>query len=69
MIAEHAVGLVTQDSLDKELDIRATHAAVPVALIHRRDGYLNPAAPALIALMTEKSLRLGERGAQADAAL
>jgi len=46
----------------KELDIRAMRAAIPVALIHRRNGYLNPAARALIALMTEKSLRLGERG-------
>jgi hypothetical protein len=32
-----------------------------VALIQRRNGYLNPAARALIALMTEKRLRLGER--------
>ena len=45
----------------KELDIRAMHAAIPVALIHRRNGYLNPAARARIALMSEKSLRLGER--------
>jgi len=37
-------------------------ASIPVALIHRRNGYLNPAARALIALMSEKSLRLGERG-------
>src|SRR6516162_8763514 len=46
----------------KELEIPALRASIPVALIHRRDGYLNPAARALIALMSEKSLRLGERG-------
>jgi hypothetical protein len=45
----------------KELDIPAVRAAVPVALVHRRSGYLNPAAQALIGLMTDKSLRLGER--------
>jgi hypothetical protein len=31
-----------------------------VALIHRRNGYLNPAARALIALMSEAALRLGD---------
>ena len=46
----------------KELEIPAMRARIPVALIHRRNGYLNPAARALIALMSEKSLRLGERG-------
>jgi DNA-binding transcriptional LysR family regulator len=45
----------------KELDIPAMRASIPVALIQRRNGYLNPAARALIALMTEKRLRLGER--------
>jgi len=45
----------------KELDIPAVRAAVPVVLVHRRSGYLNPAAQALIGLMTDKSLRLGER--------
>lgn len=44
----------------KELDIPAMRASIPVALIHRRNGYLNPAASALIALMIEKNLRLGE---------
>ena len=46
----------------KELDIPAMRASIPVALIHRRKGYLNPAARSLIALMSEKSLRLGEPG-------
>jgi DNA-binding transcriptional LysR family regulator len=45
----------------KELDIPAMRASIPVALIQRRNGYLNPAARALIALMTEKHLQLGER--------
>src|ERR1700720_2113298 len=36
------------------LNIPAMRASIPVALIHRRNGYLNPAARALIALMTQK---------------
>src|SRR3984893_11277517 len=51
----------------KELDIPAMRATIPVALIHRRNGYLNPAARALIALMSEKSMRLSE-AAQRDPA-
>jgi DNA-binding transcriptional LysR family regulator len=46
----------------KELNVPAMRASIPVALIHRRNGYLNPAVRALIALMSDKSLRLGERG-------
>ena len=46
-----------------ELDAPAMRTTIPVALIHRRKGYLNPAAQALIALMSDASLRLGERGA------
>lgn len=45
----------------KALDVPAMRVSIPVALIQRRNGYLNPAARALIALMTEKRLRLGER--------
>jgi len=45
----------------KALDIPTMRATIPVALIHRRNGYLNPAAQTLIALMSEKSLRLGAR--------
>jgi DNA-binding transcriptional LysR family regulator len=44
----------------KELDAPAMRASIPVALIHRRNGYLNPAVRALIALMSDGSLRLGE---------
>jgi DNA-binding transcriptional LysR family regulator len=47
----------------KELDIPAMRASIPVALVHRKNGYLNPAARALIALMSDKSLRLGDRRA------
>jgi DNA-binding transcriptional LysR family regulator len=45
----------------KELDIPAMRATIPVALVHRRNGYLSPAALALIGLMSDASLRLGER--------
>jgi DNA-binding transcriptional LysR family regulator len=45
----------------RELDIPAMRATIPVALIHRKNGYLNPAALALIELMSDASLRLGER--------
>jgi DNA-binding transcriptional LysR family regulator len=47
----------------KELDIPVMRASIPVALIHRRNGYLNPSARALIALMSEAALRLGDRDA------
>jgi DNA-binding transcriptional LysR family regulator len=47
----------------RELDAPAMRATIPVALIHRRNGYLNPAARALIALMSEAALRLGDRRA------
>jgi DNA-binding transcriptional LysR family regulator len=43
------------------LNIPAMRVSISVALIHRRNGYLNPAARALIALMTQKRLRLGEQ--------
>jgi DNA-binding transcriptional LysR family regulator len=45
----------------KQLDAPAMRASIPVALIHRRNGYLNPAVRALIALMSDASLRLGDR--------
>jgi hypothetical protein len=45
----------------RELDAPAMRATIPVALIHRENGYLNPAARALIELMSEASLRLGDR--------
>lgn len=47
-----------------ELDAPGMRATIPVALIHRRNGYLNPAAHALIGLMSDASLRLGEPGAR-----
>jgi DNA-binding transcriptional LysR family regulator len=47
----------------KKLDIPSMRTGIPVALVHRRNGYLNPAVRALIALMSDKSLRLGDRRA------
>lgn len=47
----------------RELDIPMMRATIPVALVQRRNGYLNPSAQALIALMSEAALRLGDRGA------
>jgi len=44
-----------------ELDIPAMRTGIPVALIHRRNAHLSPAAQALIGLMSDASLRLGER--------
>jgi DNA-binding transcriptional LysR family regulator len=44
-----------------ELDIPAIRTGVPVALIHRRNAHLGPAAQALIALMSDAALRLGDR--------
>jgi DNA-binding transcriptional LysR family regulator len=44
-----------------ELDIPAMRTGVPVALIHRRKAHLSPAAQALIMLMSDAALRLGDR--------
>jgi DNA-binding transcriptional LysR family regulator len=44
-----------------ELDIPAMRTGIPVALIHRRNAHLSPSARALIGLMSDASLRLGER--------
>jgi DNA-binding transcriptional LysR family regulator len=48
----------------RELDVPAMRATIPVALIHRRKGYLNPAACALISLMSDAAMRLGNREAR-----
>jgi DNA-binding transcriptional LysR family regulator len=61
-LVQAGFGLALVPESLKELEIPAMRASIPVALIHRRNGYLNPATRALIALMSEKSLRLGERG-------
>lgn len=45
-----------------EIDAPAVRTTVPVALIHRRKGYLNAAARALIALLDERPVRGGKRG-------
>jgi hypothetical protein len=43
------------------LHIPAMRTTVPVALVYRRNGYLGSAAQALIRLLSDTSLRLGER--------
>ncbi len=42
----------------KALDAPALRTTVPVTVIHRRKGYLSPAARALLALMSGATLRL-----------
>jgi len=67
--AGFGIALVPESSVRDELrlgalaalDAPAMRASIPVALIHRKNGYLNPAAHALIALMSDASLRLGDR--------
>ncbi|MBI3515683.1 MAG: LysR family transcriptional regulator [Proteobacteria bacterium] len=48
----------------KELDVPGLRASVPVALVHRRKGYLNPAARALIALISDTAPQLARRARQ-----
>ena len=45
----------------REIDLPAVRTSVPVVLVHRRNGYLNPAVRALIALIGEAAGRLGDR--------
>jgi DNA-binding transcriptional LysR family regulator len=39
------------------LDVPAMRAVNPITAIHRRNGYLSPAAKALLALLTSKPLK------------
>jgi len=39
------------------LDVPALRAINPITAIHRRNGYLSPAAKALLALLTSKPLK------------
>ena len=70
--AGFGIALVPESSVRDELklgtlerlDVPAMRTSIPVALVYRRNGYLNPAARALIALINDEALRLGEhRGA------
>jgi len=45
-----------------EIDAPAVRTSVPIAVVHRRKGHLNPAASALIALFSDRPLRLGTSG-------
>ena len=64
--AGFGVALLPQTSIVDELrvgslavlDVKAMRAAIPVTAIHRRNGYLSPAAKQLLALLGETSLRL-----------
>ena len=45
----------------KALDVAGLRASVPVVLVHRRKGYLSPAARALIALISDAAPHLARR--------
>ena len=47
------------------LDIPAMRTTIPITAIHRRNGYLSPAAKALQALLTRAAPRGAQRGTQA----
>ncbi|HUA56110.1 MAG TPA: LysR family transcriptional regulator [Candidatus Sulfotelmatobacter sp.] len=47
----------------RELDLPSLRTTVPVALVHRRNGYLSPAVRALIALIGDAAARLSGRPA------
>jgi len=49
----------------RQLDAPAMRARIPVALIYRRNGFLNSAVRALIDLMSNSALRLGKAGRSA----
>lgn len=39
------------------LDVPAMRTTIPIVAIHRRNGYLSPAAATLLALLTDGSAR------------
>lgn len=43
------------------LDVPSMRTTIPITVLHRRTGYLSPAAQALLALLTERTLRPGTR--------
>ncbi len=66
--AGFGIGLVPESSVRDELRLGAlklidapmVRTSVPIAVIHRRKGFLGVAARALLALMVDESLRLAE---------
>ena len=54
----HSMGDAVRLGAVKALDAPALRTTVPVTVIHRRKGYLSPAARALLALMSGATLRL-----------
>jgi DNA-binding transcriptional LysR family regulator len=65
--AGFGIALVPESSVRDELRLGALaeitapalRTTVPIALVHRRKGHLNPAARALLALFSDRPLRLG----------
>ena len=64
--AGFGIALVPESSVRDEVRLGAVkvlnapelHTTVPVTIIHRRKGYLSPAARALLALLSGATLRL-----------
>lgn len=63
--AGFGVALVPETSVRDELrqgvlvalDIPSMRTAIPITVLHRRKGYLSPAAQALLRLLTERAPR------------
>ena len=53
----HSMGDAVRLGAVRALDAPALRTTVPVTVIHRRKGYLSPAARALLALMSGATLR------------
>jgi hypothetical protein len=44
-----------------DLDVPAMRTTIPIVAVHRRNGYLSPAARALLALLTAEARRPAAR--------
>jgi DNA-binding transcriptional LysR family regulator len=61
MVPESSVRDELRQGLLVVLDVPAMRAANPITAIHRRNGYLSPAATTLLALLTGKPLKSRRR--------
>ncbi|MFZ5781659.1 MAG: LysR family transcriptional regulator [Pseudomonadota bacterium] len=61
LVPESSVRDELRQGLLAALDVPALRALNPISALHRRNGYLSPAARALLALLTEKPLVAGRR--------